>query len=245
MFNDPATMTDAIRELVKPIALISDELKRSLLIKTIAKKFNLREMLIEAELDKVLLQRRTQLTAEARRTEQTQKQDEQLKLTPVNPVLYNLEKEIIKLLFEGNKGTSEIILSNLSEKDFIVTIHQKIFATALANYQEVKVLSVAAIIQKFDDEDIQNYLHEISFEKYTISSNWKETNPTESSEIIYKKLAKDCIIKLKELKIDGEINQNIQEQENAETEERLLELMKEKLELERKKSLMREELEKQ
>lgn len=249
MFNDPATMTDAIRELVKPIALISDELKRSLLIKTIAKKFNLREMLIEAELDKVLLQRRTQLTAEARRTEQTQKQDEQLKLTPdkitVNPVLYNLEKEIIKLLFEGNKGTSEIILSNLSEKDFIVAIHQKIFATALANYQEVKVLSVAAIIQKFDDEDIQNYLHEISFEKYTISSNWKETNPTESSEIIYKKLAKDCIIKLKELKIDGEINQNIQEQENAETEERLLELMKEKLELERKKSLMREELEKQ
>lgn len=249
MFNDPATMTEAIRELVKPIALISDELKRSLLLKTIAKKFNLREMLIEAELDKVLLQRRTQLTAEVRRTEQAQKQEEQLKLTPdkitVNPVLYNLEKEIIKLLFEGSEGTSEIILLNLSEEDFIVTIHQKIFATALENYQAVKVLSIAAIIQKFDDEDIQNYLHEISFEKYTISSNWKETNPAESSEIIYKKLAKDCIIKLKELKIDREINQNISEQENTDTEERLLELMKEKHDLERKKKLFREELEKQ
>lgn len=249
MFNDPATMTEAIRELVKPIALISDELKRSLLLKTIAKKFNLREMLIEAELDKVLSQQRTQLTAEARRTERTQKQEEQLKLAPdkitVSPVLYNLEKEIIKLLFEGSEGTSEIILSNLSEEDFIVTIHQKIFATALENYQSVKVLSIAAIIQKFDDEDIQNYLHEISFEKYTISSNWKEINPAESSEIVYKKLAKDCIIKLKELIIDKQISQNIAMQENADSETISLELMKENLELERKKKLFREELEKQ
>ena len=249
MFNDPATMTEAIRELVKPIALISDELKRSLLLKTIAKKFNLREMLIEAELDKVLSQQRIQLTAEARRTERTQKQEEQLKLAPdkitINPVIYNLEKEIIKLLFEGSEGTSEIILSNLSEEDFTVTIHQKIFATALENYQSVKVLSIAAIIQKFDDEDIQNYLHEISFEKYSISSNWKAINPAESSEIIYKKLAKDCIIKLKELIIDKQISQNIAMQENADSETISLELMKENLELERKKKLFREELEKQ
>lgn len=249
MFNDPATMTEAIRELVKPVALISDELKRSLLIKSISKKFNLREKLIEAELDRVLLQRRTQLTAEVRRAEQTHKQEEQLKFTPdkigVNPILYNLEKEIIKLLFEGSEETSELIFSNLSDEDFIISIHQKIFLTALQNYQESKVLSIAAIIQKFEDEDIQNYLHELSFEKYSISTNWKEIKPTESSEIVYKKLAKDCIIKLKELKIDQEINQNIIEQENADTEERLLELMKEKRELEKKKKYIREDIEEQ
>ena len=51
-FNDPATAAEAIRELVKPVALISDELKRNLLIRSIAQKFNLREKLLESELDK-------------------------------------------------------------------------------------------------------------------------------------------------------------------------------------------------
>ena len=58
MFNDPAKMTEAIRELVKSAALINDELKRNLLIKTIAKNFSLREILIENELEKILKKER-------------------------------------------------------------------------------------------------------------------------------------------------------------------------------------------
>src|SRR3990170_6039134 len=53
-FNDPVTLAEAIRELVKPVAIINDELKRILLIKNIAKKFNLREKLLEEELGKAL-----------------------------------------------------------------------------------------------------------------------------------------------------------------------------------------------
>ncbi len=53
MFEDPAKTTEAIRDLVRPLALISDELKVNILIKNIAKKFNLREKLIESEYDKI------------------------------------------------------------------------------------------------------------------------------------------------------------------------------------------------
>ncbi len=56
MFDDPTKAAEAIRELVKPIAIIDDELKRNLLIKTISKKFNLREKLLEKELEKALEQ---------------------------------------------------------------------------------------------------------------------------------------------------------------------------------------------
>ena len=38
LFEDPAEMTKAIRELVKTLALVNDELKRNLLMKTISKK---------------------------------------------------------------------------------------------------------------------------------------------------------------------------------------------------------------
>ncbi len=55
-FNDPATAAEAIRELVKPVALVGDELKRNLLLKSIAQKFNLREKLLESELDKQIKQ---------------------------------------------------------------------------------------------------------------------------------------------------------------------------------------------
>ncbi len=47
-------LAEAIRDLVKPIALVDDELKRNLLIRNIGRKFNLREKLLETELDKAL-----------------------------------------------------------------------------------------------------------------------------------------------------------------------------------------------
>jgi DNA primase len=55
-FDDPATAAEAIRDLVKPVALINDELKRNLLIKNVAKKFNLREKILESELEKQIKQ---------------------------------------------------------------------------------------------------------------------------------------------------------------------------------------------
>lgn len=55
-FDDPATAAEAIRDLVKPVALIGDELKRNLLLRSIAQKFNLREKLLESELDKQMKQ---------------------------------------------------------------------------------------------------------------------------------------------------------------------------------------------
>ncbi len=52
--EDPASAAEAIRDLVKSLVLIRDELKRNLLIKNIAKKFNLREKLLETELNKMI-----------------------------------------------------------------------------------------------------------------------------------------------------------------------------------------------
>ncbi|MDZ7763155.1 MAG: toprim domain-containing protein [Melioribacteraceae bacterium] len=62
MFEDAVKQAEAIRELVKSAALVVDELKRNLLIKTIAKKFGLREKLIESELIKYLNQQKQQVS---------------------------------------------------------------------------------------------------------------------------------------------------------------------------------------
>ncbi len=69
MLDDPAKTAEAIRELVNPIALINDELKRTLLIKSIAKRFNLREKLLETELDKAISRVNRSITSEERARE--------------------------------------------------------------------------------------------------------------------------------------------------------------------------------
>ena len=78
-----------------------------------------------------------------------------------------------------------------------------------------------------------------------LSNNWEDLNPSITQEMITKKYAIDLIVKYKQMHIDLQITANVSAQENADSEERLLELMKEKHELERSEKTVREELEKQ
>lgn len=52
MLSDPVQMTSAIRKLVETASFVNDELKRTVLLKSISKKYGLREKLLEEELEK-------------------------------------------------------------------------------------------------------------------------------------------------------------------------------------------------
>jgi len=248
MFDDPTKMAEAIRDLVKPIALVDDELKRNLLIRNIGRKFNLREKLLEAELDKALEFQKKQNKLQSQRIfkkEETQPQTLNLQeKKTIPPHFYNTERELIRLLFENNDEIIELITSNISEDDIRVDIHIKIFEKIYFEYENRGSLNPADLISLFDDE-VQSYLRELTIEKYSLSNNWEDLNPSITQEMILNKYAKDLLVKYKQMLIDLQITANVSAQENADSEERLLELMKEKHELERKKKLIREELEKQ
>ena len=62
--------------------------------------------------------------------------------------------------------------------------------------------------------------------------------------MITKKYATDLLVKYKQMHIDLQIAANVNAQEHADDEQRLIELMKEKHELEKRKKTIREELEK-
>ncbi|MFO7526318.1 MAG: DNA primase, partial [Ignavibacteriaceae bacterium] len=133
MFNDPATTVEAIRDLVKPVALLEDELKRNVLIKNIARKFNLREKLIEAELNQAIsvLKKQSQTKINQLREKDVLPKDifidHNKKTAPA--FVYNIEKEIIKLLFEGDKNILELIVHHIRPEDFLIEINEKIFET--------------------------------------------------------------------------------------------------------------------
>lgn len=248
MFDDPTKMTEAIRDLVKPIALVGDELKRNLLIRNIARKFNLREKLLETELDKALDFQKKQNRLQSQRI--FKKEESQLEnLIPtekktIPPHFYHTERELIRLLFENNEEIIGLIAYNIKEDDFLVDIHKKIFEKVYFEYENRGSLNPSDLISLFDD-DIQSYLRELIIEKYSLSNNWEDLNPSITQEMITKKYAMDLLVKYKQMQIDIQIAENIRKQANTDDEQRQLELMKEQQQLEKQKKLVRKELEKQ
>ena len=248
MFDDPTKMAEAIRDLVKPIALVDDELKRNILMRSIARKFNLREKLLEAELDKALDFQKKQNRIQAQRIFKKEEIPQEGLITKekVNTPqhFYNAEREIIRLLFENNEEIIELITYNIHEEDLLVEIHRTVFEKVYFEYENRGSLNPADLISLFDEE-VQSYLRELTIEKYSLSSSWEDMNPSITQEMVNKKYAIDLIVKYKQMHIDLQITANVNAQENADSEERLLELMKEKHELENQKKHIREELEKQ
>ncbi|HCY76561.1 MAG TPA: DNA primase [Ignavibacteriales bacterium] len=248
MFDDPTKMAEAIRELVKPIALVDDELKRNILMRTIAKKFNLREKLLETELDKALDFQKKQNRIQAQRIfKKEEAQQESLipsEKKTIPPYFYNTERELIRLLFENNEEIIGLITYNIHEEDILVDIHRKIFDKVYFEYENRGSINPADLISLFDDE-VQSYLRELTIEKYSLSNNWEDLNPSITQEMITKKYAFDLIVKYKQMHIDLQIAENIRAQANTEDEQRQLELMKEQHELEKQRKSVREELEKQ
>lgn len=249
MFNDPAATVEAIRELVKPVALIDDELKRNVLVKNIARKFNLREKLIENELIQALsvLNKQSQTKMNQLRDKDILPKDifvDHNKKT-ASSVVYNIEKEVIKLLFEGDEKTIEFILHHINSHDFIIEINEKIFERIKDIYDEGGNLAPSNLLSRFDDnEDILTYLREITIDEYAISPNWDEYTVNKIKETSSKKYIIDLIIKLKQMQIDEQIAYSRQQIDDAHSPEEEINLLKTIKELELEKRRIREELSK-
>lgn len=247
-FEDPSTAAEAIRELVKPVALIDDELKRNLLIRNIAQKFNLREKLLESELDKQIKQvKRFEKTGTGvlrdRKAEQaTTFIDASI---DVSPIIYNLEKEILKLLFEAEKPVAELIFAYLHSEDFNNEINRELFETVKDEFESAsggENFTTSGLVSILKDERKETYVRELTFDKYSVSSNWEERFPSITAEMTLMKYAKDSVMKFVVERIEKRIQSNRREIELTEDESKLIELMKNNNELEREKKRIREEL---
>ncbi len=246
MFDEPGKTAAAIRELVKPVALINDELKRNLLLKSIAKKFNLREKLLESELQKAIDATGKQVTNEERiRDREIAKQEQSIYQTEIktaSPVSYNLEKEIVALLFEGNESVIEFILNHISPDEIAVEAHQKLFDLVYESFQDGKELIASALIDRIPEQEIQSYVLEITLDKYSIAKKWEDIFPGEPRDAVLIKIAKDTVRKFKLEQIDYKMAQNLKAIENASGEDERFQIIKVNRELEKEKFIISQDL---
>lgn len=246
MFEDPVLLTEAIRELVKPLAIINDELKRTLLLKTIAKKFNLREMLLEAELNKALKTASRQSFRSSLHPELERKQKEidaeKNNRVKTDPGIYNLERDIIKLLVEGIDETISIVINHIHPDDFELEIHYKIYSLIYDSIHHGEEILMSALIEQIKDETVQSYLLELTLEKHSISKNWEDLLPGQSKDKIIMKETVDTVRKFKLYQADKQIADNNRKIIECDSESEKIVLMKSNLELEKLKRQIKEEL---
>jgi len=245
-FDDPSTAAEAIRELVKPVALINDELKRNLLIRNIAQKFNLREKLLESELDKQIKQvkrfeKPDVKVVQSRRAEETASTLINA-ATEVSPVLYNLEKEILKSLFEADKPVAELIFTYLHPEDFGNSLNRELFEFVKDEFENDANFTTSGLVSVLNDEKKETYVRELTFDKYSVSSSWEERFPSITTEMTLMKFAKDTVMKFVIERIEKRIQSNRREIELSDDERKQIELMKTNNDLEREKKKIREEL---
>ena len=245
--NDPASAAEAIRDLVKSLVLIRDELKRNLLIKNIAKKFNLREKLLENELNKIISKESKRRPTVVRSSEKEKAEKEGLQRIidegKLDPLMYNLEKELIKLLFDGQKPIIKFISKNISAEEFNIEVHHRLANLVFEKAGDEELISASDLIGKIKDEELESYVREITFEPHSISTNWEERNPGMTPEKILQKFTKDIVLKFKLFKIDQQIKENHNKIKSADKEEDVLQWMVSNKELEEEKKALKENFE--
>lgn len=173
MFEDPAKATDAIRELVKTLSLVDDELKRNLLLKTISKKFNLREKLIESELNALLDQQSQKDANIVRQSAKSLKVPQDLTsvgtITSDNPY----EKELIRLLYGGNEEIIAYIFDKIGIELFSNPKFKILAEIAHDGYND-NHFSPAYLIDKIGSDELKTFIFKLALADETISKKWDE-----------------------------------------------------------------------
>ena len=251
MFDDPTLQTKAIRELVQSAAFVNDELKRSILLKTIAKKFNIREKLLESELEKFLkLNSRKNEISNRSFTERANINSipnlvkgsiDKIPKVVIQTDIAN-EDEIIKLLFEGNRSIIEFIFQHISPEDLMSSTHRYLANIVFDSLNNNESIIPAVLIEKIEDEEIKQYVLKLAFDRYIVSKTWEEFHPGAPEEIVLEKAARDVIKSFKILRIDKEIKINYEKIKSAKEEDEKVELMKLNNSLQQEKRMIQQDI---
>lgn len=232
MFDDPVKQAEAIREMVKSAALVVDELKRNLLIKTIAKKFGLREKLIETELIKHLNQLNRQQKKTDDRIAQKNSTGKPDKLKENTQ-----ERDLIKLLFSGNLHVMEKIINFIQPDEFTNPIYKRL-AEIIYDCYDHDIKSPASIIEKIEDDNLKRFTLGFAISEEAISKRWDTYHSDGEIKIDLDKYVDDILKRYKLQKIDEQIKETNNKISELSDEAEMIELMKEIKELQEEKKIL-------
>ena len=80
-------------------------------------------------------------------------------------------------------------------------------------------------MDKIENEELKEYLHKLSIDKYSISSSWEKLYPGKDTLSVLSKVCMDAIKKFKTMQIDNQIKDILSQVKDATSEEEGVELL--------------------
>src|ERR1035438_10246942 len=222
-FTDSSRSAEAVRNLVKSLSFIEDELKRNFYIKNISKKFGLREKLLESELDKILVKENRQDKFPKEKTQSNKIfPNKEVKITEE---VQFLERDVILLFISENTEIIKFIFAHMNPEEFVIELNRKIAELVYEEFNKKGSFEVASVINNINDEEVRGYLQKLSIDKYSISSEWEKLYPGKDNFTILSRLVKDSMKKFKTLQIENQITDILLQVEEASSNEEQVELL--------------------
>jgi DNA primase len=208
-FETPEGKTDAVRSLVQSIARMKDELKRNFYIKEVAQKYDIYESLLFRELERLSAQERRQSSPAAspgngkriRQSEAASFASRESKTIPPE------ERDIVKLLLEGNPEIIRFVLSNISLLQMSDERARKLAQNILDLFDERGIIDPTMVINEIPEPELKSIISDLTLSRYELSPGWQamEKEIDEPDPMV---IARDAITALRKKAIQKEMEEN-------------------------------------
>jgi DNA primase len=216
MFATAEGKTQAVRSLVQSIAKMKDELKRNFYVKEVAEKYEVYESLLFRELEQALKQEnRTTRTGNFIKPVVAQRQNESEKdISIVEKPVPPEERDILKLILEGNPDVIRYLLSNISILQLTNERIKGLAQFALDLFDENGIIDASSIVNVIKEPELKNLITDLVLSRYELSRGWQDME-REIDEPDPMMIARDAVIAIRHKIIQKEKEENLQLQEKA------------------------------
>ena len=203
LFATPEGKTKAVRSIVKSIAKIRDELKRSFFIKDVAERYGVYESILLKELEQWRdSDRRLSRPFEPARQE-TQPVPE-----PTAPAeIPAPERALLKIFLLGHRDAMEYVLANLNEADLADARVTTLIHMVLESVERSGAFDIATAIDAIEDPHLKDVVTDTVMRRYELSSAWEEMEKEIEAEDPMK-VARDAVMTIRRRAIHNAMNEN-------------------------------------
>jgi transposase-like protein len=188
---------------------MKDELKRNFYVKEVAEKYDVYENLLFRELERALEQEKhigrsdnSPLTTTAVRSSKSEKPAPlEAKIIPPE------ERDILKLILEGNPDVIRFVLSNISLLQLSDERTRKLAQLVLDLYDERGTIDAPSIVSEVQEPALKNLITDLVLSRYELSPQWEEMEK-EIDVADPMMIAKDAVVTIRRKVIQKEMEEN-------------------------------------
>ena len=163
-----------MRSLVQSIAKMRDELRRNFYVKELAEKYDVYESVLFHELEQAVSQEKHTLRSDSypKSNNTTHRTDAEKPTLSETKIIPPEERDILKLILEGNPDVIRFVLSNISLLQLSDERARRLAQLILDLYDERGTIDATSIVNEVQDPALKNLITDLVLSRYELSPKW-------------------------------------------------------------------------